>query len=177
MCPCWFSDDNSFSFLFNVFTWKSVGVHLTVYRVIFGNELLVLRWFLDEAITPLKWNSILLFCMLVARPSVLYSASTERTWASWKNDSQLRRSFPGLVVFLSAMFGERNGRVFWRTLGRKRFCLNRIRCSKLIFGYNFRLEFNLSLLTGLPTLTYGALRRMRNSCTSSEGQLISHSVC
>jgi hypothetical protein len=30
-----------------------------------------------------------------------------------KSDSQLRRSFPGLVVFLNVMFGERTGRVFW----------------------------------------------------------------
>ena len=31
-----------------------------------------------------------------------------------RGDSQLRRSFPGLVVFLNAMFGERTGRAFWR---------------------------------------------------------------
>jgi hypothetical protein len=30
-----------------------------------------------------------------------------------KSDSQLRRSFPGLVVFLNVIFSERTGRIFW----------------------------------------------------------------
>jgi hypothetical protein len=53
--------------------------------------------------------------MLVAWLTVIYSESTERTWAAWKNYSQLRRSLPGLDVFLNVMFGERTGRAFWRS--------------------------------------------------------------
>jgi hypothetical protein len=95
------------------------------------------KWFLfisGKSITTFDCNPILLYCMLVAWLSELYSEISERTNANWENDSQLRHSFPGLFVFANAMFGERTGRAFWRALGRKRFCLNRVRCSKLIFG-------------------------------------------
>ena len=40
-----------------------------------------------------------------------------------RGDSQLRRSFPGLVVFPNAMFGERTGRVSWRFDSRAKFFL------------------------------------------------------
>ena len=60
-----------------------------------------------------------------------------------RGDSQLRRSFPGLVVFfLNAMFGERTGRAFWRfDSGAKAVLIEQDQ----VFKADFRIEFSVGI--------------------------------
>ena len=79
--------------------------------------------------------------MLVVWLSVLFSASTERKWSE-KGDSQLRRSFPGLVAFLNAMFGERTGSAFLRfDSGAKAVLFEQDQ----VFKADFRIEFSVGI--------------------------------
>ena len=59
-----------------------------------------------------------------------------------RGDSQLRRSFPGLVVFRNAVFGERTGRAFWRSdSGAKAVLFEQDQ----VFKADFRIEFSVGI--------------------------------
>ena len=70
---------------------------------------------------------------------------------SEKGDSQLRRSFPGLVVFLNAMFGERTGRAFWRfDSGAKAVLFEQDQ----VFKADFRIEFSVGIQFFSPSRSF-----------------------